>query len=104
MVGGRILGGGMCPRPAFQDSQEKGGKVNSMATYHSLAVVEGVIDHYAKNGGNCEELREGVLGYGTLVLTAPGLKTAVIRERYLNEWSSAHTIRLYNKRPENIRP
>lgn len=45
-------------------------------------------------------LREGTLGYGNMVLMCDGFKTAIIQERYLNCWSSGHTIRLYNKTPK----
>lgn len=32
-------------------------------------------------------------------MTAPGYKTAVVTEVYLNEWSSAHKVRFYNECP-----
>lgn len=42
--------------------------------------------------------------YGSLVdshiITAPNKKTAIIKEKYLNEWSSGVTIRLYNNTPK----
>ncbi len=42
--------------------------------------------------------------YGSLldnhILTADGTKTAIIREKGLNEWSSAYSIKLYNKIPK----
>ncbi len=69
-------------------------------SYYTLEVVEGLINHYIENGGECTEIREGVLGYGTLLLTADGKKSVIINEVYLNEWSSAHTIRMYNKLPK----
>lgn len=68
-------------------------------TIYSLSTVDELINHYEKNSGNIDEKEEGCLGYGTLVLSAPGLKTAIVREVYLNEWSSGHSIRFYNKTP-----
>lgn len=45
---------------------------------------------------------EETLGYGTVVVHDPEnkLKTAIIQERYINQWSSGHTLRLYNKCPK----
>ena len=34
------------------------------------------------------------------ILTADNTKTAIIKEEFLNEWSSAYTIILYNKTPK----
>ena len=59
-----------------------------------------LIDKYIDNGGTYIELYEGVLGYGTIILcdNTGKLKQFVIQEKYLNEWSSYHTITTYNKR------
>lgn len=48
------------------------------------------------------QLDEGVLGSGNWLLFdySGRLKFIVIKEVYLNEWSSAHTIRKYNKIPK----
>lgn len=67
---------------------------------YGLKVIEHLIDSYHKQGGEVIVIREGVLGYGDMVLTGDGLKTTVINERYINEWSSGHSIRLYNKVPK----
>ena len=67
---------------------------------YRLKEIDKLIEHYEQNGGECTEIKEGVLGYGVTVLTAEGLKTAVISERYLNECSSGHSVRLYNKTPK----
>lgn len=70
-------------------------------TMYSLDACEQLIDRYAnKYGGEVLTLREGVLGLGTVLLTAEGKKTVIIQERYLNAWSSGHTIRRYNKIPK----
>jgi len=67
---------------------------------YTLAAAESLIQKYQKIGAEVTELREGVLGLGTVVCHGEGLKTAIIQERYINEWSSGHTIRMYNNMPE----
>lgn len=34
------------------------------------------------------------------ILIADGCKTTIVREKYLNEWSSCYTIIMYNKTPK----
>lgn len=46
------------------------------------------------------EIQEGTLGYGEILMLAPDEETMyhyVITERYLNEWSSAHSVRRVGK-------
>ena len=43
---------------------------------------------------------EGVLGSGNWILAAPGKKTAIITEIYVNAWNSTHVIKMYNKTPK----
>ena len=66
----------------------------SLYTYHAVNMV---IDSYLSKGGQVIEF------YGSLcdnyILYGNGLKTAVIREVYLNMSSSANSIRLYNETP-----
>jgi hypothetical protein len=69
------------------------------ATY-TLSACEKLISFYAEIGGTIETIEEGCLGLGLIICTAEGKKTAVIQEHYLNEWSSTHTIRLYDKTPK----
>lgn len=73
-----------------------------MQTLYSVSAVEGLIARYLRYGGERLELREGVLGCGDIPLYDPNgkLKTYVITEIALNEWSSGHTIRGYNKMPK----
>jgi len=74
-----------------------------MPTYYSLEAIENLIQKYHNAGGYSVTLEEGCLGYGTLMLYAEPekkLKTFIIQERYLNEWSSAHTIRGYQNPPK----
>lgn len=61
--------------------------------------VEKLFDKYIKQGGEVTILDEGSLVYGLVVCHGDGLKTAVIKEVYLNEWISASSVRFYNKIP-----
>lgn len=70
-----------------------------MATIYSLLVCEELISQYMKRKGDVIYLEEGSLGLGKVLLVASGLKTAIIKEVYLNSWSSGHTIRMYDKTP-----
>jgi hypothetical protein len=73
-----------------------------MKYYYSLESCENLIKRYVNEYDGCATtLEEGSLGLGTILLhDAPGKKTIVIKEFYLNAWSSGHTIRKYNKMPK----
>lgn len=71
-----------------------------MSQLYTCKAVEGLVQRYADRGGEITEIEEGSLGYGFLILHGEGLKTAVVKEVGLNAWSSAHTIRMYNKCPK----
>lgn len=67
---------------------------------YTCAAVQNLIDKYIQKDGIALTVNEGSLGYGDMILFGDGLKTAIIHEVYINEWNSAHTIRMYNKTPE----
>lgn len=72
-------------------------------TYRSFEYINNLINKYLNAGGEVATLQEGSLGYGTMLLYAPKeakLRTFIIQERFLNEWSSTHTIRGYNNIPD----
>lgn len=69
-----------------------------MKKYTCTAVAD-LIDKYMERNGIAYELIPGTLGYGLTVCVAEGCRTAIIREQYLNQWSSAHTVRFYNRIP-----
>ena len=73
------------------------------ASLYSLSAVQQTIDTWIEAGGNVDTVKEGVLGYGLTICHGEGLKTAVITEVPLNEWSSAHKIRFYNEMPKKYR-
>ena len=62
--------------------------------------VQELINKYLSRQGIIYTIDEGVLGHGTLVLSAPQCKYCIVQEVYLNEWSSGHKIRFYNNLPK----
>lgn len=76
-----------------------------MQSIYTVSSVEQLIQKYIEQGGEMLQMREGVLGCGDVLLYDPSgkLKTYVIREIYLNEWSSGQTVRAYNKMPKKYR-
>lgn len=66
----------------------------------SCSDIDKLTNLYLEKGGNAYTIKEGVLGCGTMILYGIGLKTAIIKEVPLNEWSSAHTITFYNECPK----
>lgn len=70
-------------------------------TLYTVSSVEKLIADYLNAGGQMLQMREGTLGCGDVLLYDEGgrLKTYVIREVYLNEWSSGQSVRSYRKIP-----
>ena len=63
--------------------------------------VDNLVQKYLDKGGDITTIEEGsLLDYGLAICYGDGLKTCIIKETYLNEWSSAYTIRFYNKIPK----
>lgn len=71
-----------------------------MKTYTNKA-VDILIDHWQNElCGKVNIVIEGCLAsVGLAVLTKEGYKTIIIKEVYLNEWSSAQSVRKYNRIP-----
>lgn len=67
-----------------------------------LKSIEELIEQYVHEfGGEMYQLEEGGVGLGLVVLTgAEGKKSVIIREHYLNEWSSCHDLKVYRKLPK----
>lgn len=74
-----------------------------MQKNYSLHSLEQLISEYANRGGSIYELIPGTLGLGLTVCTLDGYRTAVIKEFFINPWSSGHTCRFYNVTPEKYR-
>lgn len=64
----------------------------------TLNQVNELIGRYKEKGGEVYVI-EGCLT-DNYILTGEGLKTTIIKEHYLNEWSSDSVIRQYNRCPE----
>lgn len=67
---------------------------------YTTHAVDDLIERYFAKGGEMYQIEEGGLGYGLLILTGYNLRSAVIKEVYLNCWSSAHKVRFYNELPK----
>lgn len=70
-----------------------------MKLYH-YTEVDKLIERFISKGGEAIQTDEGVLGSGSWILHGEKLKTIVITEVATGSWSSAHTIRCYNKTPK----
>lgn len=71
---------------------------------YSLSVVDDLMQRCADLGYEFVEVEEGSLGYGHMILLAPNddYMNVEITEVYLNEWSSGHKIRKFNKISKRI--
>ena len=69
---------------------------------YRLQDCESLIERYVNDlGGDILTIDEGCLGLGTILLYgAPGKKAILIKEYYINAWSSGHDIRMFNKLPK----
>lgn len=71
-----------------------------MKTY-TVEAVEKLMKYYLKLGGEVNTIKDGSLtSYGLAVMTAKGKKFCIVREVYLNEWSSGLSVKFYNKLPK----
>lgn len=70
-----------------------------MANLYNQTAVDNLINRYSKNENFELYTIPGSL-LDNHIIRAKGKKTAIIREKFLNEWSSAYTIILYNKTPK----
>ena len=69
---------------------------------YDLKTCENLINNYIEQfDGAYYQIYEGSLGLGKILLyNGIGRKSIIIEEVYLNEWSSAHKIRMYNDLPK----
>lgn len=68
---------------------------------YSLKTCENLIEKHMNFGGYIEQIEEGCLGLGFLILYgAPGKKTIIIKEYFINPWQSGHNVTMYNKLPK----
>ena len=66
---------------------------------YTFTAVDELIKQAFSNNYELVQIKEGVLGHGFCVLLAPDEKhyNFVIREVYINCWTSAHTVRKCRK-------
>jgi hypothetical protein len=68
---------------------------------YTYDAVDNLIARYSgTEGATVIQTREGVLGSGDWLLSAPGKKTAIVQEVALNEWASGHKVRFYTETPK----
>ena len=67
---------------------------------YTCTQVENLLNRYVQKGGEIITVEEGCLGYGITIATGHKLKTAVIKEYFINSWTSGHTITMYNNCPK----
>lgn len=67
-----------------------------MQGLYTLKAVEGLIEKYGEDS-EIFTIEGGLLD--SYIITSDKFKTAIIKEVYLNEWSSAYSVVFYNKTP-----
>lgn len=65
----------------------------------SYNTFNNLIEQYQKQNNFEQFTIEGCL-LDNYILTADKCKTTIVREKYLNEWSSCYEIIMYNKTPK----
>ena len=72
-----------------------------MKTLYTPTEAEKLINRFSEmEEAQIVQIDEGCLGIGSWILTAKGKKTAIIKEVFINEWSSGQSISMYNKTPK----
>lgn len=69
---------------------------------YTLQSCEELIEKYVNElGGDLITIDEGCLGLGTILLYgATGKKSVLIKEYFINSWTSGHDIKMFNKLPK----
>lgn len=69
---------------------------------YSLQAIEKLMADYIDLGGIVYEVGDNGVGLGTVILYNNETKYCnyIVKEIYLNEWSSTHTVRRYSKLPK----
>lgn len=73
--------------------------------YYSCTSMDNFISRYIERGGQAYCIDDGVLTSGDWILfdTRGKLKFCIIKEVYINDWSSGQTIRRYKKLPKKYK-
>ena len=72
-----------------------------MKTIYTPTQAEKLITKFSEfEEAEIVQINEGCLGMGDWILTAKGKKTVIIKEVFINSWSSGQSITMYNKTPK----
>lgn len=72
-----------------------------MKTIYTPTQAENLISKFSDfEEAEIIQINEGCLGIGDWILTAKGKKTVIIKEVFINSWSSGQSITMYNKTPK----
>ena len=72
-----------------------------MGTLYTFTKAEKIINKFSEfEEAEIVQINEGCLGVGDWILTAKGKKTVIIKEVFINSWSSGQSITIYNKTPK----
>lgn len=69
-------------------------------TLYNIDVFDKILEKYVKNGKDFDMITIDGSLLDNYIIHGHGLKTAIIKETYLNECSSAYSIRFYNNTPK----
>ena len=72
---------------------------------YTCTSIDNFISKYMEKGGTAYRIDEGVLTSGDWILfdIRGKLKSCIIKEVYINDWSSAQSLRKYKKLPEKYK-
>ena len=70
--------------------------------HYTLQAIDSLINQYIRVWWSSDVIQEWVLWYWVLVLSAEWFDFAVVKEVYVSEWSSTHTVRFYKKLPKKF--
>ena len=72
-----------------------------MKSLYTFTQAEELINRFLEfEESQIVQIDEGCLGIGSWILTAKGKKTVIIKEVFINSWSSGQSITIYNKTPK----
>lgn len=68
---------------------------------YSNQAVEKLANQYIEKGGFIDKIEDStLLEYGLAIFSGDKLKFAIVKDIFINEWSSGYSVRFYNKLPK----
>ena len=68
---------------------------------YSNTAVEKLANKYIEKGGFINKITDSVLlEYGLAIFSGDNLISCIVKDVYINEWSSAYSVKFYNKLPK----